>query len=51
MIDLISHILYILLMGMPSMNAIPTNCTVYSQRVNEINQNSEITTNMPTPCS
>ena len=35
MINLISHILYILLMGTSLMNAIPTNCTVYSQRVNE----------------
>ena len=43
MINLISHILYILLMGMPSMNAIPPNCTVYFQRVNENNQNSEVT--------
>ena len=48
--NLIPHILYIIFMSTPPLNAIPTNCTVYSQRVNENNQNSEVTTNCSNLC-
>ena len=37
-------------MGTPYMDAIPTNCTVYSHRISENDQNSEITVNCSNLC-
>ena len=50
MTNLVLYILYIFAMGTPYTDAIPTNCTVYSHRISENDQNSEITVNCSNLC-